>query len=70
MSIVKPIRAGESASNVSQDTLSLHKLKISVTALSSKLLITPGMSGRRHNCIMCSDKTDMKIYDKIWQRRA
>ena len=55
MSIVKPIRAGEPASNVSYDRLSLQKLKSSVTALSSKLLIIHNMctSRRRHNGIVC-----------------
>jgi len=43
-------------------TTSLNKS--SVTALSSKLLIIHSMSGRRHNGIMCSDKTEMMIYDK------
>jgi len=70
MSIVKQIRAGEPASTVSYQTLSLHELKSSVTALSSKLLIIHSMWGRRHSGIMCPDKTEMMIYDKVWQRRA
>lgn len=70
MSIVKPIRAGEAASNVSYDRLSFHRLKSSFPALSSKLLIIHSMSGRRHNGIMFSDETEMKIYDKGWRRRA
>jgi len=47
VSIVKPIRAGEPASNVSHERLSLRKLKSSVTELSSKLLIIQSVSGRR-----------------------